>query len=129
MPMQTERSIPELTRDMAFHLGDMFRNELKLASIEATEGARSLSGAFVLVVLGAAIGGAALTVALLSIAYAMSQVMPLWLAGAIVAAAAGVFAVILIQGGRSALKPKSLSLPRTREQVSRDLKTLSERVH
>jgi hypothetical protein len=129
MTMQTERSIPELTRDMAFHLGDMFRNELKLATIEATEGARSLSGAFVLVVLGAAVGGASLTVALLSIAYAMSQAMPLWLAGLIVAAAAAVFAFIFIQAGRAALKPQSLALPRTREQVSRDFKTLSERVH
>jgi cytochrome c biogenesis protein CcdA len=127
--MQTERSIPELTKDMAFHLGDMFRNELKLAGIEATEGVKSLSGAFVLVVLGAAVGGASLTVALLSAAYALSQVMPLWGAGLIVAAAAAILALLLVQAGRAALKPKSLSLPRTREHVSRDLKTISEQVH
>ena len=128
--MQTEqRSIPELAKTMAFQLGDMFRNELKLAGMEATEGVKSISGAFVLVVLGAAVGGAALTVALLSIAYALSQTMPLWASGLIVAAVAAVFSWILIQGGRASLKPKSLALPRTREQVSRDLTALSERVH
>lgn len=127
--MQTERSIPELTRDVAFHLGDMFRNELKLASVEATEGVKSLSGAFVLVVLGAAIGGAALTVALVTAAWALALVLPVWAAGLIVAAAAAIVAFLLIQAGRASLKPQSLSLPRTREQVSRDLKTISEHVH
>jgi len=127
--MQTERSIPELTKDVAFHLGDMFRNELKLATIEATEGAKSISGAFVLVVLGAAVGGAALTVALITAAWGLALVLPVWAAGLVVSAAAALLAYLLVQAGRASLKPKSLSLPRTREQVSRDLKTISERVH
>ena len=129
MPLQTDRSIPELTKDMAFHLGDMLRNELKLARLEAMDGAKSLSGAFILVVCGAAIGGAALTVALITAAYGLSLVMPIWAGGLIAAAAAAVIATILLLAGKSALKPKSLSLPRTREQVSRDLKTISEQVH
>ena len=127
--MQTERSIPELTKDMAFHLGDMLRNELKLAGIEASESVKSFSGAFVLIVLGAAIGGAALTVGLLAAAYGLSLVMPLWGAGLIVAASAAVVAFLLVQAGRAALKPKSLSLPRTREQMKRDFNSISEHVH
>lgn len=127
--MQTERSIPELTKDAAFHLGDMFRNELKLATLEATEGAKSLSGAFVLVVLGAVVGGAALIVTLLTAAYGLSLVMPVWAAGLVAAGGAALVAFLLIQVGRAALQPKSLSLPRTRDQVSRDLKIISERVH
>ena len=56
--MQTERSIPELTKDVAFHLGDMFRNELKLARVEATESVEIAFGRFRhSIVTGAAVGG------------------------------------------------------------------------
>ena len=126
---QTERSIPELTKDMAFHLGDMFRNELKLARVEATEGIKSLSGAVGMVAAGAVVGVAALTLALLAVAYALSSVMPMWGAAAVVAILASILAWIMVKAGQKALKPDELSLTRTREQVSRDLKTISERVH
>jgi len=127
--MQTERSIPELTKDMAFHLGDMFRNELKLARTEATEGVKSMSGAFGLFAWGAAFGAAALTAAVLSVAYLLSTLMPMWTALAIVAIGGGLIAWMLVQSAHKAMKPENLSLPKTRDQVSRDLKTLSERVH
>lgn len=127
--MQTERSIPELTKDMAFHLGDMFRSELKLARAEAAEGVKSLTGALALIVGGVVFGIAALTVALLAAASALSLVMPAWLASAVIAGAAALGALALIFGGKAALRPKELSLPRTRDQVSRDLKSISEHLH
>jgi hypothetical protein len=126
---QTERSIPELTKDMASHLGDMFRNELKLARVEATEGIKSLSGAVGMIAAGAVVGVAALTLALFAVAYALSSVMPMWGAAAVVAILASILAWMMVMGGQKALKPDELSLSRTREQVSRDLKTISERVH
>ena len=127
--MRTERSIPELTKDMAFHLGDMFRNELKLARVEATESAKSLSGGLSLVLTGAVVGVSALTVGLMAAAFGLAEIMPMWSAAAIVAVVAAVFALILISAGKAALKAKGLTLPRTREQMSRDLNTISERVH
>jgi hypothetical protein len=114
---------------MAFHLGDMFRNELKLARVEATDSVKSLSGGLAMIATGAVVGVSALTVALLAVAYALAQAMPMWSAAAIVAVAAAIVALILVSAGKAALKAKGLSLPRTREQVSRDLKTISERVH
>ncbi len=126
---QTERSIPELTKDMAFHLGDMFRNELKLARVEATEGVKSLSGTIGLFAAGGVVGASALTLALLALAYGLAEAMPMWAAAAIVAVLAGIAAFLLVKAGQSALKTKDLSLTRTREQVSRDIKTISERVH
>jgi hypothetical protein len=126
---QTERSIPELTKDMAFHLGDMFRNELKLARVEATEGVKTLSGAVGLIAAGAVIGGSALTLGLFAVAYALATVMPMWGAAAVVAVLAAIVAWMLVKAGQKAMNSDELSLTRTREQVSRDLKTLSERVH
>ena len=126
---QAERSIPELTKDMAFHLGDMFRNELKLARVEATEGVKSLGGAVGLIVAGAVVGASALTLLLLAVAYGLSSVMPMWGAAAVVAILAGILAWMMVKAGQKALKPDELSLTSTREQVSRDIKTISERVH
>ena len=126
---QTERSIPELTKDMAFHLGDMFRNELRLARVEATDGVKSLSGAVGMIAGGAVVGASALTLALLAVAFALAEVMPMWGAAAIVAIVAGIVAWMLVKAGQKAMNAKDLSLTRTREQVSRDIKTISERVH
>jgi hypothetical protein len=126
---QTERSIPELTKDMAFHLGDMFRNELKLARVEATEGVKTLSSAVGVIAAGAVVGASALTLALLAVAYGLSSVMPMWGAAAIVAVLAGILAWTMVKAGQKALKPEELTLTRTREQVSRDIKTISEHVH
>jgi hypothetical protein len=127
--MQTERTLSDLTKDMAFYLGDMFRNELKLARVEATEGVKSLSGGLGLIVGGAVFGVAALTLAFLAIAFGLSLVMPMWAASAIIAVVGGLIALVLIKAGNAALKPKDLSLPRTREQMSRDFKSISEHVH
>jgi uncharacterized membrane protein len=126
---QAERSIPELTKDMAFHLGDMFRNELKLARVEATEGVKALSGAVGLIAAGAVVGASALTLGLFAVAYALASVMPLWVAAAVVAILAAVVAWMLVKAGKKAMNADELTLARTREQVSRDLKTISERVH
>src|SRR5689334_17820280 len=112
--MQTDRSIPELTKDMAFHLGDMFRNELKLARVEATEGVKSMSGAFGLFAWGMAFGAAALTAATFALAYVLSSLMPMWTALAIVAIGGALVSWMLIQMAHKAMKPEELSLPKTR---------------
>jgi len=127
--MQTERSIPELTKDMAFHLGDMFRNELKLARVEATEGVKSFSGAFGQLVAGAVMGSSALTLGLMAVAYGLSEFMPMWSAAGLVALVAALAAWMFVKAGQKAMVNKDLSLPRTREQVSRDIEAISEHVH
>lgn len=127
--METERSIPELTRDVAHHLGDMFRNELKLARVEATDGVKSMSGGVGLIVAGAVIGVSALTIAMMALVYGLAEFLPMWGAAAAVAGGAALIALAFLLGGKASLKPTDLSLPRTRDQVSRDVQTISEHVH
>ena len=91
---QTDRSIPELTKDMAFHLGDILRNEMKLARVEATEGVKSLSGAAGMLAGGAVVGISALTLALLAAAFAGAAAL---VAGAVVFA--GAFFAVAMSGG------------------------------
>lgn len=129
METQDTRSIPELTKDVAFHLGDMLRNELKLARAEATEGVKSMGGGVGQIAAGAVVGVSALTLGLLAVAFGLSEVMPMWAATAIVAIVTAIAAWGLVTAGQKALANKDLTLPKTREQVARDVQAIKEQVH
>jgi hypothetical protein len=121
-------SIPDLTKDVAHHLADMFRNELRLARVEAVQSAKSLTGAIVQIGMGTAFGTAAITLGLLAIANGFAIYIPMWAALAIAAVAAGLAAFIFIQSAKAAISSENLSLPKTREQIGRDIKTLKEHI-
>jgi uncharacterized membrane protein YqjE len=119
-------SIPELTKDIAHHLGDMFRNELRLARVEAVESAKALTGSLVQIGIGVAFGTAAITLGLMAIAYGFAIYIPMWGALAIAAVASAIAAFIFIQSARAAVSPETLSLPKTREQIGRDIQNIKE---
>lgn len=126
---QDERSIPEMTRDVATHLADMFRNELRLARVETADGVKSLSGGAAMILAGTVIGVPALTIAMLAAVYGLSEVLPMWGAAAVVAALGLGLAAVLLLSGKAAFKANELSLPRTREQLKQDIDNISEHVH
>lgn len=126
--MQSDRTLPELTRDFASQLGELFRNEVRLARAETVENLKELAGGAVTVAVGVAFAVAGVTLALFALAYALAEAMPLWLAAFIAAAAGGAIGWFLIRAGRKALSPEHLKLSRTAEQVSRDLKLLKENI-
>jgi hypothetical protein len=126
--MLAERSLPELTKDFAGQLGDLLRNELRLARAEAASNVRDLGDALVRVLLGAALAGAAVTMGLIALAYALGEAVPMWAAALLSAIIGGVAAYVLIQSGRKAIAKDSLALPRTADQVSRDIKLIKENV-
>lgn len=119
-------SIPELTKDIAHHLGDMFRNELRLARVEAVESAKALTGSIVQIGIGVAFGTAAATLGLMAIAYGFAVYIPMWAALGIAALASAIAAFIFIQSARATVSPKNLSLPKTREQIGRDIQNIKE---
>lgn len=119
-------SIPDLTKDMAYHLGDMFRNELRLARAEAVESAKSMSGAMVQLGMGTAFATAAITLAFLAVANGFAIYVPMWAGLAIAACAAALAALIFILSARAAISPGKLSLPKTRDQIGRDIQSIKE---
>jgi Putative Actinobacterial Holin-X, holin superfamily III len=119
-------TIPDLTKEMAHHLGDMFRNELRLARAEAVNSARKMSGSLALLGVGVAFGVSAITLVGMSIAELMPVEMPRWLAFAIAGVASGLAAFLFMQAGKASIAPKSLTLPKTREQVGRDIQAIKE---
>jgi hypothetical protein len=125
--MQGERTLPELTMDLASQVGDLLRNEVRLARAEALDGVKHMAGGIVRAALGVALAGSALTLALFALAYGLGQTIPMW-AGALVAALVGaVIAYILVKSGLKAASVDHLSMDRTAAQVTRDLRTLSRK--
>lgn len=119
-------SIPELTKEMVHHLGDMFRNELKLARTEAVESAKSMGGSLAMMGVGVAFAVSAITLIGFAIVELLPAEFPRWAAFALAGIAAGVAALLFMNAGKSAIAPKSLTLPKTREQVGRDIQTIKE---
>jgi Putative Actinobacterial Holin-X, holin superfamily III len=126
--MQTDRSIADLTRDLAADAGDLFRNEMRLARAEAVEAVKGMGEGIVRAALGLVLAGAAVTLALFSLAYVLGEIMPMWAAALIGAVAGGLIAYGLVKSGLKAISVDRIALPRTAEQVSNDLRTLKEKV-
>ena len=124
--MQTERTLSELTADLATQAGDLLRNEIRLARAEAMESVKEMGDGIVRAALGVALAGAAVTLALFALAYALGTVMPMWGAALIGAAIGGGVAYLLVKSGLKAASLSHVALPRTAEQVSRDLRLIKE---
>ena len=126
--MQAERTLPELTRDLASHVGDLMRNEVRLARAEAMESIKGMGDGIVRAALGVALAGAAVSLGLFAIAYALGETMPMWVGALISAVVGGIIAYLLIKSGLQAVSVERIKLPRTAEQVSRDLHLIKENI-
>jgi hypothetical protein len=124
--MQSERTLSELTLDLASQAGDLIRNEIKLARAEAVESIKHMGGGIVRAALGVALAGAAVTLGLFALAYGLAELMPMWAAALVGAIVGGVLAYVLIKAGLKAASVDALALPKTAEQVSRDLRLIKE---
>jgi hypothetical protein len=124
--MQADRSISELTMDLASQAGDLIRNEMKLARAEAVESIKQMGDGIVRAAIGVALAGAAVTLALFALAYALGAVLPLWAAALVGAAIGGILAYVLIKSGLKAASVDHIALPKTAKQVSRDLRLIKE---
>jgi len=125
--MQAERSLSELARDLASQVSDLMRNEVRLARAETVETVKGLGAGVMRAAFGIVLAGAAVTVALMGLAYLLGESMPMWVAAILSAAVGGVGAYLLIKSGLDALKEDRPTLTRTTEHVSRDLRMIKEK--
>jgi hypothetical protein len=119
-------TIPDLTKEVAHHLGDMFRNELRLARVEAVDSAKAMTGSLVMIGIGVAFAVSGITLIGIALAEVLPLEFPRWAAFALVGVASGVGALLFMQAGKAAISPESLTLPITRKQVGRDIQALKE---
>jgi hypothetical protein len=124
--MQAERTLPELTMDLANQVGDLMRNEVRLARAEAMESVKHMGGGILRAALGVALAGAAVTLGLFALVYGLGLIMPMWVAAFVGALFGGVLAYLLIKSGLKAASVERIHLPRTASQVKADLRLIKE---
>jgi hypothetical protein len=125
--MSEERTLSDLTRDLAGNISDLFRNEIRLARAEMVDHAKALASGLAELALAFVIGGAAVTLALVALAAALSMVAPMWASALIAAIVGGVIAYLLFRAGREALSAQTFTLPRTTRSVSRDIDIIKDK--
>lgn len=123
-----ERTLPELTKDLAANLGDLMRNELRLARAEAADNARKLGDGALRIALGVALAAAAVTLALFALAYGLGEMMPLWIAAVVAALIGAILAYVLIDTGRKSMGRLELGMPRTTQSVANDIESVKEQI-
>jgi hypothetical protein len=124
--MQAERTLSELTVDLASQVGDLMRNEVRLARAEAMEGVKDMGGGIVRAAVGVAFAGAAVSLGLFALAYALGETMPMWAAALIGAVIGGILAYVLIKSGLKAASVDHITMERTANQVKADLRLIKE---
>lgn len=123
-----ERSLADLTRDVAGQVGDLFRKEVRLARVEALDSVKGMGRELMTIAWGLVLCAAAATLALFALATGLSEMMPLW-AGAAIAAIVGAAAgYALVKGGLKSLAHEPIKLPRTARQVQEDIRLIKEKV-
>ncbi len=123
--MQSERTLPELTMDLASQVGDLMRNEVRLARAEAMDSVKSMGAGIVRAAIGVAFASGAVALGLFALAYALGESMPMW-AGAFIAALVGAtLAYFFIKSGLKAASV-DFAMPRTTSQVKADLRLIKE---
>lgn len=125
--MPAERSLTELTVDLASQVGDLVRNEVRLARAETVDSIKHMGAGIARAALGLVLAGAAVTLGLFALAYGLAELMPLWAAALLCAAIGGVSAYLLVKSGLKSVSVDRIALPRTAKHVARDLRLIKEK--
>jgi Na+-transporting NADH:ubiquinone oxidoreductase subunit NqrD len=124
-----DRSLGQLFADLSRQLGTLVQQEIALARTEMTARATAAGRDAAMAGAGAALGYAALLVALVSVSLLLADLgITPWLAFLIVAAVAGVIAFALIQRGREQLAKTDLAPKQTIQTVKEDAAWVKQRV-
>jgi Na+/serine symporter len=124
-----DRSLGQLFGDLSNQLGTLVQQEITLARTEVSKGVGTAARNAALLGVGAALGYAALLVALVGVALLLVDLgVEPWLAFLAVAAVAGVIAGVLAIRGRAQLEESDLAPRKTIQTIKEDAEWAKERV-
>jgi uncharacterized membrane protein YqjE len=123
-----QRSVPEVLEDIASNLAQLVRAEFRLAKTELKEGAEKVAGPGATLGAGLALALYGLGFLLLAAVYAMSLVMPGWLAALIVGAVLTVVAGIFVVAGGTKVKRANLTPDKTLRTLEEDVQWAKQRI-
>ena len=116
----SEPSLSQLVTELIGDLGQLVRQELRLAQAEMSERLRQAQNGLYAVVTGLLVAFCALLILLQAMVIALSNVLPPWLAAISVGVVLALFAFALIRQGRENLRARSLVPERSLRAGRRD---------
>lgn len=126
--IKDERSIGDLFSELAGETGTLIRQEVALAQAELTDKAVKTGKNLGVLVVGGAIGYAALLAVLAAIVIGLASFMPAWLAALLVGAVVGVVAYMMISAAIVSLKKTDLTPRETAATLKEDAQWLKKQM-
>jgi len=123
-----ERSLGDLFSELAAETGTLIRQEVSLAQVEITGKATRVGKQVGYLVVGGAIGYAAVLAIMAAIIIGLSYFMPAWVAALIVGGVVGGVSFFLISSAIERLKNTNLKPEETVESIKEDAEWLKNQV-
>ena len=123
-----ERPLAELFSDLVTETTTLVRNEVALAKVEMTQKATKVGRNIGSLIVGGAIGYAALLAICAAAILLLDRVMPAWLAAVIVGVVVAAVAWMLISKALTALRRTQLAPQETVESLKEDAQWIKEQL-
>jgi hypothetical protein len=127
--LREERSLGDLFSELAEETSTLVRQEVALAQTELTEKATRVGKNVGFLVVGGAIGYAALLAILAAIVIGLAVFIPAWLAALIVGVGVGAAAYMIISPALEALKKTDLTPRETVRSLKEDAQWLKKQMN
>jgi len=121
-------SLGSLFRDLADDLSDLVRKEIELARTETMEKVSHASQAVISMAAGGFIAYAGLLFLLAAAVMVIATWVPYWLSAVIVGGLAVIVGLIMLQGGRSALKNTNITPEKTVDTMKENAQWVKEKI-
>jgi len=126
--VKEERSLGDLFSELATETSTLVRQEVALAQTELTQKATSVGKNVGFLVVGGAVGYAALLAILTAAIIGLAYFVPAWAAALIVGVIVGIVAFLLVSSALKALKETNLTPNQTVETLKEDAEWLKNQV-
>lgn len=126
--VKEERSLGDLFTELASETSTLVRQEVALAKTELTQKATTVGKDVGFLVVGGAVGYAALLALLAAAIIGLAYFIPAWAAALIVGAVVGIVAFVLISSALKSLKKTELAPRQTVETLKEDAEWLKNQV-
>ena len=123
-----ERSLGDLFSELAAETSTLVRQEVALAQTELTQKATSVGKNVGFLVVGGAVGYAALLAVLAAAIIGLAHFVPAWAAALIVGAVVGIIAFLLVSSALKSLKQTELTPRETVKSLKEDAEWLKNEV-
>ena len=137
-PMKEERSLGDLFSELATETSTLVKQEVALAQVEITQKATTVGKEIGFLVVGGAVGYAALLVILSAVVIGLAQLISsisgwtyitsAWISGAVVGAIVAGIAYVLVTNALAKLKNTDLAPRKTIESVKEDAQWIKDQV-